>query len=222
MKYSILDVIACPECGSPLQLNAFSEDTSTHEVLSGVLKCQCDAWYPIIFGVPRLLPVTLRHSIIGYYPHFFKKFEASLPSLLKTEKSDLTQALELKGKEDTIYRFSYEWNEFKDYNDDNFSIGIGPISDDFLVGKRILDAGCGAGRHAIEARKRGANEVFAMDLSNSVDAAFANTKNDPAIHVVQGDMFHPPFRTTCFDLIYSLWALPHTHNPRLAFQSLVS
>jgi SAM-dependent methyltransferase/uncharacterized protein YbaR (Trm112 family) len=221
MKQGVLDVIACPECGSSLQLQVFSEDKPSQEVISGVLKCPCDAWYPIILGVPRLLPTELRYSLIEYYPQFFKKFEGSLPALLNTERSQLIQVQEVKGKEETIYRFSYEWNEFKDYNDDNFSTGIGPISDDFLVGKRILDAGCGAGRHAREALRRGAHEVFAMDLSNSVDAAFANTRGDRAIHVIQGDIFHPPFKRMSFDLIYSLWALPHTHDPRLAFHSIV-
>ncbi len=191
------------------------------EIMEGILRCQCGLWYPVINGVARLLPSELRHSIIEYYPHFFKKFKNKLPSLKSDEKRELANALEVKGKEDTIYRFSYEWNEFKDYNDDNFTIGIGPIKKNLFSNKRILDAGCGAGRHAKEALKRGALEVFAMDLSNSVDAAFENTASDQHIHVIQGDMFNLPFRKKGFDLIYSLWALPHTHNPPLAFQSMV-
>ena len=60
-----------------------------------------------------------------------------------------------------------------------------------------------------------------MDLSNSVDAAFQNTLDQPEIHVIQGDMFHPPFQPKSLDVIYSLWALPHTNDPPSAFQSMV-
>jgi len=193
----------------------------TEEVMEGALRCTCKAWFPIIRGVPRLLPPELRHVLIDYYPSFFRQYEKSLPPLGQEEKENLASALEIKGKENTIYRFSYEWNEFKHYDDDNFAKGIGPISEDFFKEKRILDAGCGAGRHAKEALRKGAREVFAMDLSNSVDAAFENTITDGRIHPVQGDMFHLPFRLRSLDLIYSLYALPHTHNPPLAFQSMV-
>jgi SAM-dependent methyltransferase len=189
--------------------------------MDGVLKSHCGAWFPIIRGVPRLIPPELRHTLIDYYPTFFRHYEKYLPPLGKEERKDLADALEIKGKENTIYRFSYEWNEFKHYDDDNFATGIGPISKDFFQEKRILDAGCGAGRHAKEASRRGAKEVFAMDLSNAVDAAFENTFTDDNIHVIQGDMFHLPFRNQSLDLIYSLYALPHTHNPPLAFQSMV-
>ncbi|MBW1996106.1 MAG: methyltransferase domain-containing protein, partial [Deltaproteobacteria bacterium] len=193
----------------------------TEEVMDGTLRCACGAWFPIIQGVPRLLPPELRHTLIDYYPSFFRYYEKSLPLLEKKEREDLTSALEIKGKENTIYRFSYEWNEFEHYDDDNFATGIGPIPEDFFKGKRILDAGCGAGRHAREALHLGAKEVFAMDLSNAVDAAFKNTITAGNIHVVQGDMFHLPFRPQSLDLIYSLYALPHTHNPPLTFQSMV-
>ncbi len=191
------------------------------EVMEGVLECSCETWYPVIGGVPRLLPSKLRHTLIPYYPDFFKRFENTLPPLKNGEKTSLIDAMEVKGKEKTIQRFSYEWNEFKDYEDDNFSIGVGALEKEFFKGKRVLDAGCGAGRHAKDVLKQGAREIFAMDLSNSVDAAFENTVDLPEIHVVQGDMFHPPFKPESLDVIYSLWALPHTNDPPTAFQSMI-
>lgn len=259
MKYSVLDVLACPECGRALKLRVFEvmhlsgeraagagflpcsescahhgtdfslpavreanpDECLRHEILSGVLECNCGMWFPIIRGIPRLLPEELRTTVLSYYPEFFKKYQSVLPSLGSAEKTQVARALEIQGKKDTIYRFSYEWNEFKDYDDDNFSIGLGPIGNDFLQGKIVLDAGCGAGRHAKAARRHGAREVYAMDLSNSVDAAFENTILDQDIHVIQGDIFHPPFGKAYFDLVYSLWALPHTHDPPTGFHALV-
>ncbi len=258
MKYSVLDVLVCPECNSSLSLRVFevihlsegSRDGSfplcgescahhgtdfrsaavretnwaecmRHEIVSGVLECNCGMWFPIIRGIPRLLPEELRSTFLTYYPDFFEKYQGVLPSLGSSEKIPVAKALDIQGKKDTIYRFSYEWNEFKDYDDDNFSIVIGPIGDDFFKEKTVLDAGCGAGRHAKAARLHGAREVYAMDLSNSVDAAFENSMFDPGIHVIQGDIFHPPFKRAFFDLIYSLWALPHTHDPQSGFHALV-
>jgi len=170
--------------------------------------------------VPRLLPEELRHNFLEYYPNFFEKYGQKLPPLTESEASRLSKALEVKGKEDTIYRFSYEWNTYKDYEDNNFEKGLGYIDGNFLAGKMVLDAGCGAGRHAKEAVKRGAKEVFALDISNSVDAAFENTVAEPSIHVIQGDIFNLPFKDGTLDLIYSLWALPHTHNPPEGFRGM--
>ncbi len=216
---------SCSHHGTDFRLAAVREanwaECMTHEIMSGVLECECGMWFPIIRGVPRLLPEELRSVVLSYYPEFFEKYQADLPPLGSEEKTQLASALEIQGKKDTIYRFSYEWNEFKDYDDDNFSIGIGPIGDGLFRGKSVLDAGCGAGRHAKEARRHGAREVYAMDLSNSVDAAFENTMSDSGIHVIQGDIFHPPFRKACLDLIYSLYALPHTHDPPSGFHALV-
>ncbi len=257
MKVYILDKLACPNCGSNLNLTPFGVEThdpkaagehpgplcqhwcGLHsdfpetldrlpcgpcqhmEIMEGMLSCPCGAWYPVIRGVPRMLGLELRHIFLEYYPDFFQRHEEHLPTLKEGEKGSVNKALEIQNKSKTIDRFSYEWNEFKDYREDNFEKGVGYLPKGRFAGKTVLDAGCGAGRHAMEASRRGARAVFAMDLSNAVDAAFENTFSDPAIHVIQGDMFHLPFRRNSLDLIYSLWALPHTNDPPQAFQSMV-
>ena len=75
------------------------------------------------------------------------------------------------------------------------SLGIVPET---LVGKRVLDAGCG---HGFLTRILGeyAGEVVGMDLSASTEIAYQNCKHLSNITIVQGDILSPPFRPASFD-----------------------
>jgi SAM-dependent methyltransferase len=88
-----------------------------------------------------------------------------------------------------------------------------------LKGKLVLDVGCGTGRFMEAAADLG-GEVIGMDLSYAVDAAYANMGRRPGIHIVQADVFHPPFRPSTFETIYSIGVLHHTPSTREAFLSL--
>ena len=67
MKPDLLDIIACPVCKGPLDLQ--TDDVAAEgapdagEVLAGALTCApCDERYPIAGGVPNLLPPELRDA----------------------------------------------------------------------------------------------------------------------------------------------------------------
>ena len=63
MKAHLLENLACPECGSfPLDLQPFRELDG--EMLEGVLRCPCQRSFPIIDGVPRMLPANLYPNLI--------------------------------------------------------------------------------------------------------------------------------------------------------------
>jgi SAM-dependent methyltransferase len=83
-------------------------------------------------------------------------------------------------------------------------------------GRRLLDAGVGAGRFAECAAAKGA-EVFGIDLTPAVDAAYQNIGRLPNVHLAQADIFALPVRRESFDLAYSIGVLHHTPNPPLAF-----
>lgn len=83
-------------------------------------------------------------------------------------------------------------------------------------GRRLLDAGVGAGRFAERAAAKGA-EVFGIDLTRAVDAAYQNIGRLPNVHLAQADIFALPLRRESFDLAYSIGVLHHTPNPALAF-----
>ncbi|MEL6345697.1 MAG: methyltransferase domain-containing protein [Myxococcota bacterium] len=106
-----------------------------------------------------------------------------------------------------------EWEEnFRD-----FSMPLQP--GDFL-GKLVVDAGCGFGRHAFFAARYGA-EVIAIDSStDAVEAAERNTANLNRVHVIQADISRLPVRERRCDIVYCYGVLHHVDDPESILDSL--
>jgi 2-polyprenyl-3-methyl-5-hydroxy-6-metoxy-1,4-benzoquinol methylase len=129
-----------------------------------------------------------------------------------------------------VDNFGLQWNHFRRVQIDsknNFSLTKQRfyannkwVAED-LKGLKILDAGCGAGRFAEIALSAGA-EVYAVDYSSSVDAAWANLSTYHNLHLVQADIYALPFQHGYFDRIYCYGVLQHTPAPKEAFLSLPS
>ena len=59
MKRELMDILACPVCKGPLDLEVTEEDEK--EIVTGSLKCaKCNETYPINDTIPNLLPPDLR------------------------------------------------------------------------------------------------------------------------------------------------------------------
>ncbi len=59
MRRDPLDILACPVCKGPLELEV--EEEEGEEIQQGVLRCnQCPEEYPIVDSIPNLLPPSLR------------------------------------------------------------------------------------------------------------------------------------------------------------------
>ena len=70
MKTDLLDILACPVCKGPLTLAAETlapdDAPDAGEVLTGTLTCAaCSEVYPIVGGIPNLLPPDLRDAEIA-------------------------------------------------------------------------------------------------------------------------------------------------------------
>lgn len=126
--------------------------------------------------------------------------------------------------------FSAEWNVFSKTQLDQGSVHdtrntfIQKVArrPEELEGKAVLEAGCGMGRFLDIVAKHTSSPVVGFDLSLAVEAAFANLRSKPNVHILQADIIHPPFAEESFDFIYSIGVLHHTSNPRKAFARLVS
>lgn len=123
----------------------------------------------------------------------------------------------------TADAFGYEWTRYSELAPryrQQFLDWIQPVNPDFFRDRVILEGGCGKGRHTALAAEFGARAVVAIDLSDAVDAAFANTRHLPNVHVVQGDLNRPPVRPV-FDYAFSIGVLHHLPEPERGFRALV-
>lgn len=61
MKPRLMELLACPLCGAELELrNPETDQAGSDEIVTGDLECQsCGASFPIVRGVPRMVPADL-------------------------------------------------------------------------------------------------------------------------------------------------------------------
>ena len=195
MKQRLLEMLACPACGGPLKMQNAAMDPDCEDEIASG-QLICESCASE-FAIRRGVPRLLPPGLSGV-------------------------------AERTSAAFGWQWREFVELYDEyeaQFLDWIHPIRPDFFRDKVVLDAGCGNGRHAFYAARYGAREVVAMDLSEAVDTAYDNLGRLPNAHVVQGDIYHPPFRRPDgggpFDFIYSIGVLHHLPDPEAGFQTLV-
>lgn len=124
--------------------------------------------------------------------------------------------------------FGYQWNRFKSEQID--SINGTTLSEkrfysetdwtpEWMKGKWILDAGCGAGRF-LDIASRAECDVVGIDISNAVDAARANLTGRKNVHFVQASIYELPFRDATFDGCYCIGVIQHTPEPQKTVRSL--
>lgn len=215
MKQELLDILACPDCLSPLQISIFKESTEhPKEILEGVLLCKnCSSIVPIIESIPRFVP-----NILDSYPDFSKRYPQLAASLKKNHWKEREFR---KIHAETQERFGFEWLNYPGSlaEDREIFLNETQLPPEAWKDKKVLDAGCGMGRYSRIAHELGAT-VISLDLSPALirlkDLAFSS----PRLHLIQGNLMQPPFREKSFDIIYSIGVLHHTPSAKEAFKKL--
>lgn len=77
---------------------------------------------------------------------------------------------------------------------------------------KVLDAGCGPGRHSIEIARNG-HELVAVDFSNGMVEKTRNGLSEQKLtgkaKILQADIRNLPFENECFDLVVNMEVLEH-------------
>ncbi|MBP6820715.1 MAG: methyltransferase domain-containing protein, partial [Acidobacteria bacterium] len=123
---------------------------------------------------------------------------------------------------ETAENFGEQWLEFdhvEQHHEKQFLDWIAPVKPGFVIGKAVIEGGCGKGRHTRLIGEWGAKAVIGVDLSVAVEAAYRNTKDLPNVHIIQADIYQLPLKPE-FDYAFSVGVLHHLPNPRAGFASL--
>jgi SAM-dependent methyltransferase len=89
-----------------------------------------------------------------------------------------------------------------------------------LEGKRVWDAGCGAGLLSNAITTLGC-DVVASDISDSVFAAARRFADNPRLTFVQADLARPVFQPESFDVIFCAGVLHHTPDTRKTLEAVL-
>ena len=186
------------------------------EIEEGVLTCAgCETFFPVIKGIPRMLPPELLLKLVSNYEAFLRRHGLRHPS---------AASFTMHGTEEGIAKgFEFEWQkhsrilpehekEFRHVLEDVLSPGE-------FEGRVVLDAGCGQGRFSYFAHKYGAAAIVAFDLGEQSLIAKKNLGNIENIHVVQASIYNPPFKAV-FDIICSIGVIHHLPEPEKGFRKL--
>ncbi len=224
MNPGILPILRCPLSGEKLSLISIRSDEDGG-IKEGILCSGSGPCYPVLEGLPRLLPDAMpEHE--GYLQKHLTDFTERKSKTLALYGDEIQRAA--KKNERTRQSFSAEWEGHDYEKGKTWELGIEDQLKRFfkesgedrnsLKGKRMLDAGCGNGHLAMEISRSGA-EVFAMDFSGSVLRA-KQVNSSSSCHFIQGDVEFPPFESSVFDLVHSSGVLIHTSDTRRSFRIL--
>ncbi len=138
-------------------------------------------------------------------------------------------------QDDYAGNFGFQWNRWKTLQVDRLAghrlsqtrfFADSRLPPEWLPGRLILDAGCGAGRFTDVAAQAGAR-VVAVDLSEAIDACRVNCAN-PQGHTpgrgevaqVQANLLRLPFRDGVFDGLFCMGVIQHTPDPAAVMSAL--
>lgn len=207
MRASLTDLLACPICREPLALVS-PDRPDDDQVDDGRLRCSRSHEFRIAQGVARLLPTSATSP--GNEPGTSAERSSAARSI--SETYDAMWSRSRPGDR--------EWSNELEERVEAFPLEVRTDPAD-LVGKTVLDAGCGLGTLARAIVRFGCSAV-GLDVSESVAAAVHGSSPEERAQTdfVQGDLMEHPFRDRVFDIVYAGGVLHLNPEPKAAFTAL--
>jgi SAM-dependent methyltransferase/uncharacterized protein YbaR (Trm112 family) len=194
MRHELLSLLVCPECGGEL---AAEGTEAGGELQEGALRCsECGTALPVVSGVPRAVCGDSSQTSVA------KAFSSQWDAY---RRGEFDRGAVYYGRTDASH-----WEMFVEETG---------ISEQALAGLVVLDAGCGPARLTRQIAQHGARTVVALDLSDTVDGVFAETRDLANLEVIQADLVAAPLRAA-FDLVWSAGVIHHTSDAAGAFHGL--
>ena len=189
MRTWLLDYLVCPACRG--DLDCTPDAGGRDDVETGTLTCtSCGNTYPIVRGIPRMLPQDIR-----------------------LEQQRTSEAFGWQWQE--FNQLHTDWTTYED----QFLDWVTPLRPAFFRDKIVLDAGCGMGRNTAVAARLGARRVIGIDISASVEAAHQFTSHLPETAIVQADLYQLPFKSP-FDVVFSIGVIHHLPDPAAGLNAI--
>lgn len=231
MKIDIVSKLVCPYTYLNLDLVVFEEIfdkcKNCKDIILGLFFSKKTV-YPIVNGIPRMLPDSLFifNDLLIPYLHLLSDDQQTRYSEYLFNNKSLNNDFKHAQKS-----FSAEWKEMD--NSDR-AWGRNPetrlkefiqrldIEPDDINKKIILDAGCGHGEVEVALAAHDV-DLFAIDISFSVDEVRKRILNMNAVatvHVIQANVHFLPFKKSIFDYVFSDGVLHHTPNTKMGFGSI--
>jgi len=124
--------------------------------------------------------------------------------------------------------FGLQWNQYRTTQLDSHT-GLTISRDrltrllggslDIVKGKKVLEAGCGAGRFSEILLEAGAH-LNAVDISTAVEANYKNCSSFLNYSVCQASILELPFAPEQFDVVICIGVIQHTPNPEQTMDAL--
>jgi ubiquinone/menaquinone biosynthesis C-methylase UbiE len=193
MKKNLIEILACPSCGSKLELEAI--DFSSTEVEKGELLCPgCGRGYLIEEGIPRFLTEEPEDS------EEVRHQEVRQANLLYHD-----MIAEHYEEDESLAGSHDQYNQRRVENIvRNLSVESG--------GSLFLDLGCGTG-NVLKFGQKYFAEVVGVDLSLNM-LRIANSRGN---EVMQADALHLPFLSEIFDCVSCFSVVHHIYDQRPFF-----